>query len=100
MIFSMMLCHFCHKPMPFEGNPMRKEVCPHCSSDVHCCLNCTFYDKTAHNQCREPQAEWVPNKDKANFCDFFTLRQTQDQADPVREAAEARQQMDKLFKKR
>src|SRR3972149_4608011 len=98
MIFSMMLCHFCHKPMPFEGNPMRKEVCPHCSSDVHCCLNCTFYDKTAHNQCREPQAEWVPNKYKSNFFYFCTLLQTQDQADPVLYAAEAPQQMDKLFK--
>ena len=78
---------------------MHKEVCPHCLSDVHCCLNCTFYDKTAHNQCKEPQAEWVPHKDKANFCDFFTLRQAQDPANRAQEAAEARQQLDKLFKK-
>ena len=34
-------------------------------------LNCRLHDSGANNQCREPQAEWVTDKDKANFCEFF-----------------------------
>ena len=35
------------------------------------CLNCIFYDSSAHNQCLENQAEWVREKDKGNFCGYF-----------------------------
>lgn len=38
------------------------------------CLNCRFYDPSAHWQCRERISEPVREKDRANFCDFFSLR--------------------------
>ena len=37
-------------------------------------MNCDFYDAGAYNQCREPQAERVLEKEKGNFCDYFRLR--------------------------
>ncbi len=48
-----------------------RETCPRCDSDLHCCRNCRFYDPSVHNQCRETQAEWVKEKDRANYCDYF-----------------------------
>ena len=45
-------------------------------SDLHCCLNCSFYDLGAYNDCREPQAERVLDKIRSNFCDFFKFKQT------------------------
>ncbi len=50
---------------------LRGGTCPQCGSDLHCCLNCRFYDPAKHNQCAEPQAEWVRDKESANSCDYF-----------------------------
>jgi len=67
-----MICHHCHGELKIEGYISRSEECPNCASDIHCCLNCTNYDPHSHNKCREPQAEWVTDREKGNFCDFFT----------------------------
>jgi hypothetical protein len=44
---------------------------------MKCCFNCKFYDREAHHQCREPQAEWVRYKEKANFCSYFVPNEIQ-----------------------
>lgn len=36
------------------------------------CMNCLHYDPSAYHECREPLAELVQDKLKANFCDYFT----------------------------
>ena len=96
-----MVCHHCGMQMQFEsGYVSRKEECPQCGSDVHCCLNCTNYDTAAHNRCREPQAEWVTDRERANFCDFFTPNKSA--KGDMRKAAvmqEARSAFENLFKK-
>lgn len=80
-----------------EGSVSRREDCPHCGADVHCCKNCDLHDPKAYNECREPQAERVQEKDRANYCDFFQVRKGQlgamSEADKLKAAAEA------LFKK-
>jgi hypothetical protein len=38
---------------------------------LKCCKNCLYFDPAAHNQCRDPAAEWVRDKELANFCEFF-----------------------------
>lgn len=38
------------------------------------CRNCAFYTLGAYNDCREPNAERVVDKERANFCEFFQLR--------------------------
>ena len=35
-------------------------------------MNCRFYDSSAYNDCSEPAADRVVEKDKANFCDYFS----------------------------
>lgn len=92
----MLVCFQCKKTIPLLGNVQRKEECPHCRSDVHVCKNCEFYDVKVYNECREPQAEVVREKDRANFCDYFRPggeRPEEDAAAKLRAAAEA------LFKK-
>ena len=94
-----MICHHCGTELKVGGYISRSDECPRCSSDVHCCLNCDNYDQHAHNKCREPQAEWVTDREKANFCDFFipnNLRPTSAFKSP---AADARSAFDSLFKK-
>ena len=70
------LCFHCGKDSGVTSATQvaRKDVCPHCDRDLHVCLNCLHYDRSAYNQCREPQAERQVDKDRSNFCDFFSYR--------------------------
>jgi len=34
---------------------------------------CKFYDPKVYNECTEPNADRVVDKEKSNFCDYFTL---------------------------
>ncbi len=79
-------CHKCGAAVDPE-KVSRRDECGTCHSDLHVCLNCTFYDPSRHNQCFEPQAEKVKEKDRSNYCDFFRFRE-QDQAKSGKENAE------------
>ena len=70
----MKICHQCRKEIKLETFIGRQEQCPFCGADLHCCLNCTFYERGAYNDCREPQAERVLDKARANFCDYFRFK--------------------------
>ena len=48
-----------------------RDTCTRCGSGLHACRNCQFYDPAKHNQCAEPRAEWVRDKEAANYCDYF-----------------------------
>ncbi len=52
----------------------RKETCDGCGADLHVCRSCDFHDTAAYNECREPRAERVIEKDRSNFCDWFRGR--------------------------
>jgi hypothetical protein len=64
-------CFSCGKTWPVVGSVGRRDECTSCRADLHVCKNCAFYDKTAYSECREPSADVVREKDRANFCDFF-----------------------------
>lgn len=53
--------------LPFS----RYEECSICKADLHVCLSCRSYDPATADGCREDRADFVLDKDKANFCDFF-----------------------------
>ena len=59
--------------LEFEEPVSRREECHQCSSSIRCCKMCRFYDTSSYNECREPQADRIVDKEKANFCDFFEL---------------------------
>ena len=64
-------CFSCGKPIPVLGLIGRRDECPFCHSDVHVCKNCRHYDPQVYNECKEPQADRVQERDRANFCDYF-----------------------------
>lgn len=91
-------CHNCGWEWTHSGPPGRNDTCPQCHRDLRVCLNCARYDPHAAHECREPRADPVADKDRANFCDWFefarrtfTLKAGKDRA------AEAREQFRKLF---
>lgn len=91
-------CYFCGGELE-ERKPVRTDVCPSCGRDVKVCLNCIFYDEGAHNKCREPQAEWVKEKDRSNFCEYFRFSGRPGKRGVSRENS-ARKKLDNLFGKR
>lgn len=65
-----MICWKCRKETNIE-KPVRGDECPHCHADLHVCKTCEFYESGAHNDCRETSAEFVSDKERSNFCDYF-----------------------------
>ena len=92
-------CHHCGKAMDFDEKVYRADTCSNCGSDARCCLNCKDYAESASDRCREPQAELVSVKDRRNFCDYFTLRETPADSSAADRARASRAKLDALFKK-
>lgn len=96
-----MLCHSCKKDVPLtDGKVGRQEDCPHCGADLHVCLNCGFYDRSAYNECREPSAERVVDKEKSNFCDYFKPTTGAATTGGPSAADEAKRKLEELFRKK
>jgi hypothetical protein len=69
-------CYKCQNPVSLEF-VSRRDECQACRSDLRICLNCIFYEETKANKCREPQAEYVNEKDRSNYCDYFKFKDDQ-----------------------
>jgi hypothetical protein len=65
---------------------------------LRCCRNCRFYDPGAPQQCREPQAEPVRDKEAGNYCDFFEPLSQHAGGERDR-AVEAKRKLEDLFRK-
>jgi hypothetical protein len=95
-----MICFSCKKEIPVAVGQVvgRRDECPSCGADAHVCLNCAHYDRGSYNECKESQADYVKEKDRSNFCDYFTQGGQIGKAGPSKDdllsAAEA------LFKKK
>ncbi len=66
-------CVFCDAELAADFRVMRNTRCPRCEAYLHACVQCRFHEPTLHNQCLEPEAEFVQDRQKANFCEFFEL---------------------------
>jgi hypothetical protein len=69
-----------------------------CGADVRVCRNCAFFAPGAHGDCREPSAERVVDKERANFCEYFAFGAAATPAGEERSGA-ARADLDALFRK-
>ena len=67
----------------------RGDSCPQCGRDTRACKACQFYEKGSNNDCREPQADRVVDKERANFCDYFKPSQKEGQSAPSRDSLKA-----------
>jgi len=93
----MKVCYKCKKEFKVDKIIGRKDACPFCQSDLRCCLNCRFYDQCLYNQCREPQADRVLDKDRSNFCDYFNFKDSAEE-ETKQDVNLARKKLDDLFK--
>ena len=76
----------------------RQDTCKKCGKDSRVCKNCVHHDPSAHNECHENQADRVLEKERSNFCDYFSAKDAYlgnkaTSKDQLKAAAEA------LFKK-
>ncbi len=92
-----MYCHFCGAKIHTGDRVDFRAECDSCGRDAHVCVNCSLYDPGAHNMCREPQAEWVSDREKANRCEYF--RPSASPGKRSKRAEDARSKLDSLFKK-
>ena len=58
---------------------------------------CEFFELRVAKGCREPVADEVNNKERANFCDYFKPRPDAYQARDVTGMTSARSALDTLF---
>ena len=89
-------CFHCGKTLTLDRKVTRRETCPFCGWDLHVCLNCRFFDLGVYNQCREPQAERVLDKERSNFCDYFVYRE--ESTTGAHTGGAARKKIEDLFK--
>jgi hypothetical protein len=90
-------CQSCGSVVP--GRVGRRDGCPSCGRDLHACVQCELYDLSASDQCREPEAERVGDKQQANFCEFFRLSRAEVAEARSSPAQDAKARLEALFKK-
>lgn len=68
-------CYACSKELKIESHAriLKNDECDYCYADLHCCRMCEYYSPSSYNECREPSAERIVEKEKANYCDFYVL---------------------------
>lgn len=88
-------CYFCGAP--YDGQVYRTSLCSACGKELKICLSCSFYDAAAPDQCREPRAEKVVDKDRANFCDLFSPSGKVGEKGAASRAEDARKSFEDLF---
>ena len=91
-------CFFCGELIEFELRVGRLEDCPKCGKYLHTCIQCRFYDRGYHNDCRESQAPLVGDKESANFCEFFEMGRDGNKEQNVRD--DAKRKLEALFSKK
>lgn len=93
-----LLCWKCGSPLVELPLPLsRTAECTACGTELHVCRMCRFYDTTVANHCREPVAEPVGDKTRANFCGYLEPNPAAWQPADDSPAATARHGLEDLF---
>ena len=95
-----MQCYKCHAELTILPHQTitRSEACPKCLTSIRCCMMCIHYDKNSYNECRESVAERAVDKEKANFCDFYSIVNKKNNA--MSSVNDLKAQAEALFKKK
>jgi hypothetical protein len=107
-------CYNCSTSLP--GGTAYQGPCPKCGVQLHCCKQCAHFEPSTRFQCTKPIPLRIAVKDQGNDCALFTPRvtvareaSTQQNGSrppapgmntpPPRNASDARDAFDRLFKK-
>jgi len=95
---SELVCWKCGASLADYTLPLRRlEECRKCGAELHVCKMCEWYSISVAKHCREPIAEEVKDKERANFCDYFKPRPGAWSDAGSAEAAKAKGDLDALF---
>jgi hypothetical protein len=95
---SALVCWKCGASLADLTLPLRRlEECRKCGAELHVCKLCEWYSITVAKHCREPIAEEVKDKERANFCDYFKPRLGAYVAADIAASSKARADLDALF---
>jgi hypothetical protein len=95
---SELVCWKCGASLADYSLPLRRlEECRTCSAELHVCKMCEWYSTSVAKHCREPIAEEVKEKERANFCDYYKSRPGAYSAAPLDAAARAKSDLEALF---
>ena len=97
------MCWYCGSPVTDKEPFGRSLLCPDCGKDMRVCKNCRLFLPGSRGDCAETNAEPMHDKERANFCDWFSLnpvlrKSGPGQAQDREKAASARSDFDNLFK--
>lgn len=68
-------CPNCGKEGEYPDRLSFRTTCVVCGIDLHTCRYCKFYSPYSYNSCIEPQAEFVSNREKNNYCEYFQFNE-------------------------
>ena len=91
-------CWKCSHEVDLSVKVTRYDNCPSCDADLRVCMNCRFWDRSYHNECRENVAHYIRDREKANFCTSFEFKRAV--ATERNEADDALAKLEAMFKKR
>ena len=99
---SNLYCFSCSKKLDLNHGQkiVKNEECPYCYASLHSCRMCHYYEPQAYNQCREPNAERIVEKEKANYCDFYLVKTETGKASQNKSKSDLLAQAEALFKKK
>jgi hypothetical protein len=93
-----LLCWRCSAALTELPLPLsRLAECPACRTELHVCRMCLYYDPSVARSCREPIAEDVHDKQRANYCGYYTPRPNAYAPGNERSANAERAALDALF---
>lgn len=90
-------CVHCNFEVEIIDRVGRQDSCEKCGRDLHSCMQCRFYDRSAHNQCRETLSMYITDRERGNFCEFFEMGR--DVSAEKVAVDDAKKKLDALFKK-
>ena len=93
----MKACYSCGAEWVEQEAPGFSVTCEKCGEFLHCCRNCRFHAPGQHNDCREPQADPVSDKDTRNLCEWFQFADRDAAGDSDHRGSAARAKLEALF---
>jgi hypothetical protein len=93
-----LICWKCGSSLEALSLPLQRlDECKQCGAELHVCKLCEWYSISVAKHCREPIAEEVKDKERANFCDYFKPRPDAYSSAPQADAAKAKSELEALF---
>jgi ribosome-binding protein aMBF1 (putative translation factor) len=96
-----LVCWKCGASLAELSLPLqRRDECRKCRAELHVCKMCVDYDTRVAKHCREPTAEEVSDKTRANFCGHFAPREGAFTPPNTGEIDKAKAELERLFGKK